>query len=95
MATYPYAIKFNGEYYEAGEDVPDTDSEAMEDNTPLPFSEGEDEDYLEDEKQYTKTDINKMSTADLQALAAEEGIENAYSTSGGELKKILIEHFGL
>lgn len=93
MATYPYAIKFNGEYYEAGEDVPDTDSEAMEGNTSLPFSEGED--YIEDERQYTKTDINKMNTADLQALAAEEGIENAYSTSGGELKKILIEHFGL
>lgn len=93
--VYDHMVKVNGQYYEAGEDVPDTNSEAVENNTPLPFSEGEDEDYPGDERQYTKTDINKMSTADLQALAAEEGIENAYSTSGGELKKILIEHFGL
>lgn len=46
-------------------------------------------------KQYTKTDINRMSTAELQNLAAEEGIENAFETSGNELKKILAEHFGL
>lgn len=48
-----------------------------------------------DQKQYTKTDINRMSTAELQALAADIGIENASGTNGGELKKLLIEHFGL
>ena len=47
------------------------------------------------EVKYTKTDINRMSTADLQALAAEQGIENATELSGAELKKILIEKFGL
>lgn len=47
------------------------------------------------QKQYTKTDINRMSTAELQALAADIGIENASDTNGGELKKLLIEHFGL
>ena len=47
------------------------------------------------QNQYTKTDINRMSTAELQALAAEIGIENASGTNGGELKKLLIEHFGL
>lgn len=46
-------------------------------------------------KQYTKTEINRMSTAELQNLAAAEGIENAFETSGNELKKILAEHFGL
>lgn len=92
--VYDHMVKVNGRYYQTGEDVPDTDSEAMENNTPLAFSKDEQE-YSEGEKQYTKTDINKMSTADLQALAAEEGIENAYNTSGGELKKILIEYFGL
>lgn len=46
-------------------------------------------------KQYTKTDINRMSTAELQSLAAAEGIENAFETSGNELKKILAEHFSL
>ena len=47
------------------------------------------------QNQYTKTDINRMSTAELQALAADIGIENASGTNGGELKKLLIEHFGL
>lgn len=60
----------------------------------LPFS-GENENEEESERQYTKSEINRMSTADLQELALTEGIENAYSTSGGELKKILIQHFGL
>lgn len=46
-------------------------------------------------KQYTKTEINRMSTAELQNLAAAEGIENAFETSGNELKKILAEHFCL
>lgn len=48
-----------------------------------------------EQKQYTKTEVNRMSTAELQNLAAAEGIENAFETSGSELKKILAEHFGL
>lgn len=44
---------------------------------------------------YTKTEINRMSTADLQKLAAEQGIENAQATSGAELKEILIAKFNL
>lgn len=44
---------------------------------------------------YTKTEINRMSTADLQALSAEHGIEGAEEISGAELKRILIEQFGL
>lgn len=44
---------------------------------------------------YTKTDINRMSTADLQALAKEQGIGGAELLSGAELKKLLIEKFNL
>lgn len=44
---------------------------------------------------YTKTEINRMSTAELQELAKEQGIENAENITGAELKKILIEKFGL
>ena len=44
---------------------------------------------------YTKTEINRMSTADLQKLANENGIENSYSKNGSELKKILIEFYQL
>ena len=45
--------------------------------------------------EYTKTEINRMSTADLQALAAEHGIDGAEEISGAELKRILIKQFGL
>jgi hypothetical protein len=44
---------------------------------------------------YTKTEINRMSTSDLQALAAKHGIDGAEEISGAELKRILIEQFGL
>lgn len=42
---------------------------------------------------YTKTEINRMSTADLKKLAKDNGIDD--SLSGAELKKKLIEYFGL
>ena len=44
---------------------------------------------------YTKTEINRMSTADLKKLASENGIENATEINGSDLKKMLIEKFGL
>ena len=47
------------------------------------------------EVKYTKTDISRMTTADLQSLATAQGMENAKELSGAELKKILIEKFGL
>ena len=45
--------------------------------------------------QYTKSEINRMSTAELQELAFSVGIENAYETKGSALKQILIEKFDL
>lgn len=45
------------------------------------------------EPEYTKTEINRMSTADLKELAEKNGLDN--SLSGADLKKILIEHYGL
>lgn len=62
----------------------------------FPFSDNEIE--LENDsvdKKYTKSEINRMSTAELQNLAAAKGIENAFETSGSKLKDILAEHFGL
>ena len=53
------------------------------------------EDTEQPTQPYTKTDINRMSTADLQKLAGEKGIENADSFSGADLKKMLIEFLNL
>ena len=47
------------------------------------------------QNQYTKTEINRMSTAELQTLALENGVDGSDEMTGAELKKILIEHFGL
>ena len=55
-------------------------------NEPMPKTE---------EQNYTKTIINRMSTSELQELAKEQGIENAEEATGAELKKVLIEKFGL
>ena len=40
---------------------------------------------------YTKTEINRMSTAELRELAAQNGIAGAEQITGAELKKILIQ----
>lgn len=93
--VYDHMVKVNGQYYQAGEEVPEVYDAAGGENS-LPFSDNEIE--LEEnsaEKKYTKSEIQRMTTADLQNLAAEEGIKDAYGTSGNELKKILTEHFRL
>ena len=74
-----HSVKTNGKWYKAGEEI----SPAKPQNKET------------EQTQYTKTDINRMTTAELQGLADKVGIKNAFETSGGELKKLLIEHFGL
>ena len=74
-----HSIKVNGKWHMAGDEISSViPEEKAEINT----------------KQYTKTEINRMSTADLQKLSAEVGIDTT-DKSGGELKKLLIENFGL
>lgn len=47
------------------------------------------------ETSYTKTEINRMSTADLKKLASAQGIDNTDELTGAELKKILIDKMSL
>ena len=51
--------------------------------------------HEEEKKSYTKTEINRLSTAELQTLATENGIDGADCMIGADLKKILLEKFGL
>lgn len=83
---YTHTVKHNGVLYKAGTEVPasstpktNTDQTKTENNI----------------QSYTKTEINRMSTDDLRKLAIEQGVENAKETSGADLKKVLIEKFGL
>lgn len=50
---------------------------------------------LEKPKTYTKTEINRMSTADLRKMALNTGVENADAMTGTELKKYFFDVFGL
>ena len=82
---YPYIVNKNGVWYPAGADVPEDISTVTTDNlTEKLVHNG-----------HTKTEINRMSTAELQELALENGIECADEMTGAELKKVLIEKFGL
>lgn len=81
---FKHQVKYNGVYYPAGTDVP-VGNKPVEDKKTV---------EVEEEK-YTKTDINRMSTAELKALAKSESIESAEDMTGAELKKVLIEHFDL
>ena len=47
------------------------------------------------EKTYTKTEIFRMSTADLRVFGAKSGIANAENMSGTDLKKLLVVKLGL
>lgn len=87
MAKYPYIVNKNGVWYPSGAEVPEGARTSKNITA--------DEKAKTKENQYTKTDINRMSTAELKALAKEQGIENAKDMTGGELKKNLIEEFGL
>ena len=77
---YPYIVGKNGVWYPAGTEVP-------EDNPNTKTENGQ--------NQYTKTEINRMMTSELQALALENSIDGSDEMTGAELKKVLIEKFGL
>lgn len=62
----------------------------------LPFSDSDIEfEERQEEQQYTKTDIQRMSKDDLVSLAIKMGIGGAEDMSGSDLKRELIEEFGL
>ena len=82
---YPYIVNKNGVWYPAGADVPEDTSPIATDNLTEKIVHNE----------HTKTEINRMSTAELQELALENDIDGAEQMTGAELKKILIEKFGL
>lgn len=90
---YPYIVKRNGVYYEAGQDVPaftpvkekvvESIEEKVNESAPVE----------EEKPKYTKTEINRMNKETLVDKAKEIGVENAEEMSGNALKDLLIEHY--
>lgn len=80
-------VKVNGKWFYAGQEITGAEKSTSD------FSQ-----YMnppETEIKYTKTEINRMSTAELKSFATEQGIDNAEDMTGAELKKVLIEKLGL
>lgn len=106
---YPYIVNKNGVYYPAGTDVPEDNVQEkfIVDGKSIGHVEGdviviEDDEIIKEtseeirkEHNFTKTKINQMTTSELKALATEIGIEGADEITGSNLKKVLIEFFGL
>ena len=95
MAKYPYIVNKNGIWYPAGTEVPEGAKPITTDINEDDFSEHMNPPQENNSFEYTKTEINRMSTAELREVAKSNGIDNAEDITGGELKKILIEKFEL
>lgn len=90
---YPYIVKRNGVYYEAGQEVP---AFAPVEEKVIESTEEEVNESVEEEKPtYTKTKINRMDKETLVNEAEKIGIENAEELSGNVLKEKLIEYYEL
>ena len=95
---FNHRVKFNGILYEVGQDVPmeEVKSENKANTKPQEVLKTKVEEVKEEVAEiptYSKTEINRMSTADLKELAKEQGIDD--ELSGADIKKALIKKFGL
>ena len=78
--TFDHKVKHNGKWHLPGAEFPGGDPRNSVENKPFSFK---------------KTEITRMSTADLKNLGKEEGIENAENMTGAELKKALFDRLNL
>ena len=100
---FNHRVKFNGILYEVGQDVPMEEVKAENKANIKPqevlktkveeVDENRNAQRLVTSDGYTKTEINRMPTADLKELAKEQGIDD--ELSGADIKKALIKKFGL
>lgn len=90
-----HMVKVNGRYYQAGENAPEIEGEGGKRSLP-PFPDRNIEfEKNTVQKPHTKTDIQRMSKAELLEMAKSTGIEGADNMTGSELKEYLLNAFGL
>lgn len=90
-------VKVNGKWFYAGQEIAEVEKSTSDfsnymnppEECGLPFV------TISNKKKYTKTEINRMPTAELRNLAKKSGIDNTKSVTGAELKKLLIEKYEL
>nr|DAL48185.1 MAG TPA_asm: Rho termination factor, N-terminal domain [Caudoviricetes sp.] len=88
-----YTVKRNGKWYHVGDEIIEIESEEIKEVED--FDEAEMAEEVTTSFSYKKTDINRMSTADLRKLAVENGVPSAEQMTGTELKTYLINMFDL
>lgn len=92
--VYDHMVKVNGQYYQAGEDVPEIDDMAGGESS-LPYSDDDITLETQEEKPYTKSDIQRMKKAELLEIARNTGVEGADDMTREELAEYLLNAFGL
>lgn len=95
-----HSVKVNGVWYRAGEEIAPAKTTNFTIDGKVVGKVKEDVIEITDkevikENQFTKTEINRMSTAELKEVAKLNGVNDADDMTGGELKKVLIDKFGL
>lgn len=87
---FNHLVKHNGIYYPAGTDVP-VEEEAKKEQ-PIVQDEVKEEPQEKEVKfPYSKTQINRMSTSELKAIAKEYGLND--KASGSEIKATIIKKY--
>ena len=84
---FDHKVKYNGVWYEPGEEI----EEGVGNTASTNFSEF----MTPPAKNFTKTEIKRMSVGNLRELASEYGIEDAEEKTGEELKDCLISVLNL
>lgn len=91
--VYDHMVKVNGQYYQAGEDVPEIDM--AESESPLLYSDNDITLETQEEKPYTKSDIQRMKKAELLEIARNTSVEGADDMTREELAEYLLNVFNL
>lgn len=97
---YDHLIKYNGVYYQAGEDVPCNPPILVDENdvpkgTGTIDAETVAEVREEAGKHFTRTEISRMPVDELKAYAPKIGIEVTEESTGAKLKEQIIAQLGL
>lgn len=93
---FPYAVTHNGITYKPNEEIPESGAKVVEPIKEVEPTKNNDAPLVENKAvEYSKTDINRMSTADLKVLAKANGVKDVDAKSGADLKKELIKKFDL
>ena len=80
---FDYKVKYKGRWYLPGEEIEEEKEEAVK-LASMSF-----------DKPFTKTEINRMSTDALKALAAENNVPGYEEMTGASLKEYFINLFEL